>query len=57
MCQRPQLLQPLGHCRGESLLAADVGGDDEVLGRLGLVAAVGAPQLLHLLCQGITYGP
>ena len=48
MRQRPQLLQALGHRRREPLLAADVRRDDEVLGRLHLVAAVRPPQLLDL---------
>ena len=46
--QRAQLLQALGDRGGEAVLARHVRVQQDVLGRLPLVAAVGAPQLLHL---------
>lgn len=48
MRESAQLLQAPRDGGCKALLAADVGGHDEVQGRLPLVAAVGAPQLLHL---------
>ncbi len=46
--QRSQLLQALGDRGREAVLARHVRVQQDVLGRLALVAAVGAPQLLHL---------
>ena len=46
--QRAQLLQALGDCAREAVLSRNVRVQQHVLGRLALVAAVGAPQLLHL---------
>ena len=46
--QRAQLLQALGDGAREAVLPGHVRVQQHVLGRLALVAAVGAPQLLHL---------
>ena len=46
--QGAQLLQALGDRAGEAVLARHVCVQQDVLWRLPLVAAVGAPQLLHL---------
>ena len=46
--QRAQLLQALGDGACEAVLPGHVCVQQHVLGRLALVAAVGAPQLLHL---------
>lgn len=54
MRERAQLLQAARHGGGEALLAADVGRHDEVQRRLPLVAAVCAPQLLHLRISSCT---
>ena len=48
MRQRAQLLQALGDGARKAVLPRDVSVQQHVLGRLALVAAVGAPQLLHL---------
>jgi len=49
--QRPELLKATGDGRSEAALAADVGAHEQVARRLGLVAAVGAAQLLHLYAE------
>ena len=46
--QRPELLQPAGDRRRKPRLARDVCTDQEVAGRLRLVGAVSAAQLLDL---------
>lgn len=43
-----QLHEAGGHGGGEAVLAADVGGHQQVVRRLRLVGAVRAAQLLHL---------
>ena len=48
MRQRSQLLQALGDRTSKAVLARHVRVQQYVLGRLSLIAAVGAPQLLHL---------
>ena len=46
--ERAQLLQPFGHRAREPVLARHVREQDDIARRLQLVAAVRAPQLLHL---------
>ena len=48
MGERAQLLQPFGHRAREPVLARHVREQDDIARRLQLVAAVRAPQLLHL---------
>lgn len=48
MCEGAQLLKALGNCAGKAVLPGHVRVQQDVLGRLPLVAAVGPPQLLHL---------
>lgn len=51
MSQRTELLQALCHSRGKAVLPRHVCMQEHILGRLALVAAVRAPQLLHLRSQ------
>lgn len=48
MREGAQLLKALRNCAGKAVLPGHVRVQQDVLGRLPLVAAVGAPQLLHL---------